>query len=200
MTRFRNFLLTTFLGGFVVLLPFVIFILLIKLIIGIVEGILAPLTNLLKNEFNLPVPEYLTSTVAILIVIILCFVIGLTIRTQFGRRSFRHLERTYLLRLPMYGTIKEAVQQFSGAKKMPFSDVVLVDAFSNGTRMTGFITDEHASGNYTVFVPTGPNPTNGYIFHVTAAQVEWLDKSVKTEDALRSIIGVGVGSAGIMKF
>jgi uncharacterized membrane protein len=200
MTRLRNFLLTTFLGGFVVLLPFVIFILLIKLIIGIVEGILAPLTNLLKNEFNLPVPEYLTSTVAILIVIILCFVIGLTIRTQFGRRSFRHLERTYLLRLPMYGTIKETVQQFSGAKKMPFSDVVLVDVFSNGTRMTGFITDEHASGNYTVFVPTGPNPTNGFIFHVTAAQIQRLDDSVKTEDALRSIIAVGVGSSGIMKY
>ncbi|MBK8503269.1 MAG: DUF502 domain-containing protein [Saprospiraceae bacterium] len=91
------------------------------------------------------------------------------------------------------------MQQFTGAKKMPFSDVVLVDVFSNGTRMTGFITDEHSSGNFTVFVPTGPNPTNGFIFHLKAEQVERL-ADVKTDDALRSIIAVRVGSAGIMKF
>jgi len=78
-------------------------------------------------------------------------------------------------------------------------DSVLVDVYGNGTRMTGFITDEHASGNYTVFVPTGPNPTNGFIFHVQADQIERLDQT-KTDDALRSIIAVGVGSNAIMKF
>ena len=199
MTRFRNFLITTFIGGFVVLLPLAIFFLLIKLMIDIVIGILSPLTNLIKNEFNLPVPEYLVSTIAIAIIVVLCFMIGLTIKTQIGRRSFRHMERTYLLRLPLYGVIKETVQQFTGAKKMPFSEVVLVDVFSNGTRMTGFVTDEHASGNFTVFVPTGPNPTNGFIFHVKSEQIERLN-DVKTDDALRSIIAVGVGSAGIMKY
>jgi uncharacterized membrane protein len=199
MTRFRNFLITTFIGGFVVLLPLAIFFLLIKLLIDIVIGLLSPLTNLIKNEFNLPVPEYLVSSIAVGIIVVICFMIGLTIKTQIGRRSFRHLERTYLLRLPLYGVIKETVQQFTGAKKMPFSDVVLVDVFSNGTRMTGFITDEHPSGNFTVFVPTGPNPTNGFIFHVRAEQVERLG-GVKTDDALRSIIAVGVGSAGIMKY
>lgn len=199
MTKFRNFLFTTFIGGFVVLLPFAIFVLLIKLILGIVVGILSPLTNLLKNEFNLPVPDYLVSTVAIAIVVLVCFLIGLTIKTQIGRKSFGHLERTYLLRLPLYGTIKETVQQFTGAKKMPFSEVVLVNVFNNGTRMTGFITDEHISGNFTVFVPTGPNPTNGFIFHVKADQIERLE-GVKMDDALRSIIAVGTGSSGIMKY
>jgi len=200
MSRIKNFLLTTFLGGFVVLLPLAIFIFLIKLVLGLVEGLLAPLTRLIKNEFNLPVPEYLVSFIALAIVIVMCFMIGLTIKTQMGRRSFLHLERTYLLRLPLYGKIKETVQQFTGAKKMPFSDVVLVDAFGNGTRMTGFITDEHKSGNFTVFVPTGPNPTNGFIFHVKADQIERLDSETKTDDALRTIIGVGVGSSRIMNF
>ena len=83
---------------------------------------------------------------------------------------------------------------------MPFTDVVLVDVFSNGTRMTGFITDEHASGNLTVFVPTGPNPTNGFIFHVTKEQVTRLDADIRTDDAMRTIIGVGVGSSSVMDF
>jgi uncharacterized membrane protein len=196
----RNFLITTLIGGFLVLLPLAIFILLIKLILGIVEDLLAPLTNLIINELDLPIPDFLVSFIAFAIVIILCFIIGLAVKTQIGRNSFKHLERIYLLRLPLYGIIKETVQQFTGAKKMPFSDVVLVDVFGTGTRMTGFITDEHASGNITVFVPTGPNPTNGFIFHVLESQIERIDKDVKTDDALRTIIGVGVGSAKIMKF
>jgi hypothetical protein len=37
---------------------------------------------------------------------------------------------------------KEAVMQFPGKKKYPFSSIVLVRAYDNETMMTGFITDE----------------------------------------------------------
>lgn len=199
MKRLRYFLLNTLIGGFLVILPLAIFAALIQLTLRIVRNILAPLSTAIQNSFDLQVPAYVFSLIAFAIVILLCFVIGLFIRTRFGKNMFSNIESTYLLRLPLYGTIKETVQQFTGAKKMPFSDVVLVDVFSNGTRMTGFITDEHESGNYTVFVPTGPNPTNGFIFHVTKEQVVKLD-DVGTDDAMRSIISVGVGSKQIMEF
>lgn len=182
------------------LLPLAIFALLIQLILNLVKNVLAPISKALQNELALEVPDYVFSIIAFVIVILLCFLIGLFIRTQIGKNSFSYLERTYLFRLPLYGTIKETVQQFTGAKKMPFSDVVLVDVFGNDTRMTGFITDEHESGNYTVFVPTGPNPTNGFIFHVSKDQVTRLEDHVKTDDAMRSIISVGVGSKNIMQY
>ena len=200
MKRLQFFLTSTFLGGFLVLLPLAIFALLIQLILNMVKNFLSPLSAFLSNELDLPVPEYVFTIIAFTIVIFLCFLIGLFIRTRMGKRFFLYIERTYLLRLPLYGTIKETVQQFTGAKKMPFSDVVIVDVFGNGTRMTGFITDEHASGNYTVFVPTGPNPTNGFIFHVEADQITKLDQSVGTDDAMRTIISVGVGSKKILKY
>jgi len=63
--------------------------------------------------------------------------------------------------------------------------------------MTGFVTDRLDSGDITVFVPTGPNPTNGYIFHLKPDQVEEIDAS--TEEAMRSIIGIGVGSNKVIK-
>ena len=182
------------------ILPLAIFTLLIQLVLNIVKNFLAPLARVLQNELALEVPEYVFSVIAFSAVILICFLIGLSIRTRMGKNFFAYIERTYLLRLPLYGTIKETVQQFTGAKKMPFSDVVLVDVFGNGTRMTGFITDEHKSGNYTVFVPTGPNPTNGFIFHVTEGQITKLDDQVGTDDAMRSIISVGVGSQKIMNF
>jgi len=200
MKRLQNFMLNTFIGGFIVILPIAIFIFVVQILLNVIKNILSPLSNLLRDELNLAVPEYLINFIAAGIIISICFLIGLFIRTQIGKNFFGQIEKTWLLKLPLYGTIKETVQQFTGAKKMPFSDVVLIDVFGNGTRMTGFITDEHESGNYTVFVPTGPNPTNGFIFHVKADQIERVDKAVKTDDAMRTIIGVGVGSAGILKY
>ena len=200
MKRLRKFLLNTFIGGFVVLLPIAIFVFLVQLLLKFVKNILAPLSNFLREEFELPIPDYLFNVIAAGIIIAICFMIGLFVTTQIGKNLFINFEKTYLEKLPLYGSIKETVQQFTGAKKMPFSDVVLVDVFSNGTRMTGFITDEHESGNFTVFVPTGPNPTNGFIFHVNESQIQRVNDGVKTDDAMRTIIGVGVGSSGIIKY
>ncbi len=200
MTRLRNFLLTTLLGGAVVLLPIAIFIFLLQLLWNLAKNLLGPLARFMRGELGMEFPELYLNALAFIIVIAICFLVGLIVRTRFGKNTWVWFERTYLLRLPLYGTIKETVQQFSGSKRMPFSDVVLVDVFGNDTRMTGFITDEHASGRYTVFVPTGPNPTNGFIFHVSENQIERLSDEIKTDDAMRTIIGVGVGSSGIMKY
>ncbi|MDH3648922.1 MAG: DUF502 domain-containing protein [Saprospiraceae bacterium] len=199
MKRLRKFLVTTLIGGFLVILPLAILVLVIQLILNLVRNLLDPLSDFIRDEFELPVPDLIITLIAFAVVISFCFLVGLFVRTQIGKNLFSGIEKTYLSKIPLYGSIKETVQQFSGSKKMPFSDVVLVDVFGSDTRMTGFITDEHPSGNYTVFVPTGPNPTNGFIFHMKREQIQFLD-SVKTDDAMRSIIGVGVGSSSIMKF
>lgn len=200
MKSIKNFIINTLFGGFLVILPLAIFYFLIKMIFGMVDGLLTPLRILLKDYLHLPISDFFISLIAFAVVILFCFMVGLTVRTRFGKETWSFVEKTYLLKLPLYGAIKETVQQFSGTKKMPFTDVVLVDVFDNGTRMTGFITDEHESGNVTVFVPTGPNPTNGFIFHVQRHQIEKLNDDIKTNEALRTIIGVGVGSKSIMNF
>jgi uncharacterized membrane protein len=63
--------------------------------------------------------------------------------------------------------------------------------------MTAFITDEHEDGRTTVFVPTGPNPTSGNIYHLNSDQVFPID--IPVEDAIRTIIGVGNGSRKLLK-
>ncbi|MBT8219547.1 MAG: DUF502 domain-containing protein, partial [Bacteroidia bacterium] len=122
--------------------------------------------------------------------LLVCFSVGVIVQTQLGKSIFAWVEKEWLLKLPFYKAIKETVQQFSGSKDMPFSKVVLVDVFNTGTRMTGFVTDKLDSGDVTVFVPTGPNPTNGFIFHLKPDQIQELDSS--TEEAMRSVIGIGV--------
>jgi len=193
--RLKNFFVTTLLGGLVVMLPLAIFIALFSIVWGFIQKLLTPLTDYIAQitEWS----NFIVNSIAIAGLILIFFGVGIIIRTNFGQSIINYIEREWLEKLPFYGTIKETVQQFSGAKEMPFSKVVLVDVFNTGTRMTGFVTDRLDNGDITVFVPTGPNPTNGYIFHLKPDQVEEIDAS--TEEAMRSIIGIGVGSSKVIK-
>ncbi|MDX1409005.1 MAG: DUF502 domain-containing protein [Saprospiraceae bacterium] len=187
MKRLQKFVVTTLIGGGVILLPIVILVFVVKLIIQFIDGAISPLTQLVEWE----IPGLLIDVIALIAIILFCFLVGLFIRTQMGLSMFRYIEKEWLEKIPAYSTIRDIVQQFTGAKKAPFKKVVMVDPFNTGTKMTGFVTDEQ-DDYCTIFVPTAPNPTNGFIFHVHKDNLEWLD--IKTEAAMRTVVGMGVGS------
>jgi len=199
MKRLKNFINTTLLGGFIVLLPLAIVALLAKSILGIISRMLLPIATLIHRVLNVEFPPIFYNVVAFVLVILLFFFLGLFVRTRIGKNIFESFESKYLAKLPLYSVIKKTVQQFSGVQKMPFSEVVLVDAYGSGVLMTGFLTDSNPElGIYTVFVPTAPNPTNGFIFHVQEHQIIHTP-NIKTEDAMRTIIGMGVGSEQVFE-
>lgn len=189
--RIRRFLRTTFIGGIVVILPISIFFFLIKLVFDFFRNLVEPIAKYI-NFSNLT-NDVLRDLIALFILIAFCFFVGLIVQTRSGKWVFNSLDHMLLNRLPFYSTIKETILQFTGANKTPFSQVVLVDVFNSGTKMIGFVSDEHKDGSYTLFVPTGPNPTNGFIFYVSPEQVELVD--IKPEEAMRTIIGVGAGAS-----
>lgn len=195
LRRLRQFFFTTLLGGIVVVLPITLLIWLIRLIVAFVSSLLAPMRELFSFAQNIPL--WVVDTMSFVIVILLFFLFGLFVRTRFGHELVNSFEQRWLMPLPFYPTLRETVRQFLSSDKTPFSQVVLVDVFGSGTLMTGFIADENGNGWYTVFVPTGPNPTNGFIFHVKREQLQFVD--TKMEDAMRTIIGVGLGSSILFK-
>lgn len=191
MRRLKHFFITTLIGGVVVLLPISILVFVVSFLINIISGGLTPLSELLSDTIELK--KVFLDLIAFAIVVLFCFLIGLFIRTQAGKTTFTYFERVFLSYIPFYDTIKDIVQQFTGGKKTPFKQVVLADVFSNGTLMTGFVTDDHGSGRYTIFVPTAPNPTNGFVFHVNKDQLQFVKNDA--QEAMRSVIGVGAGSS-----
>lgn len=192
--RVRRFLGTTFLGGLVVILPLTLFFFLVRLLVRFMTGLVAPVRVLLPLSEELP--SWFLDFVALSTVVLFFFLIGLIARTSSGNRLFVRVEQQWLVHLPFYNVLRETVRQFFGRKKVPFSQVVLVDAFGNGTLMTGFVTDDEIGNGYvTVFVPTGPNPTNGFVFHVPEKEIRYID--ARPEDAMRSIISVGAGSSSL---
>jgi uncharacterized membrane protein len=121
------------------------------------------------------------------------FLLGLFIQTNFGKELWAFIENQLLSKVPLYTVLRDTVRQFFGkADKMPFTQVIEVDVFSNGTRMIGFISEEMPDGRYSVFVPTGPNPTNGFIFLVNRDQLRFVD--MRPEEAMRTVVGVGTGA------
>jgi len=133
----------------------------------------------------------------IALLVLLCFSVGVVVRTKLGNWFYSVLETNLLMKVPGYSLIKETVAQFLGNKKSPFTSVALVQIFGNETMVSAFITDEHENGTVTVFVPTGPNPTSGNIYHLLPQYVHPIDVSV--EDTMRSIISCGVGSEVLVK-
>lgn len=195
MRKLQRFFLTTLIGGIVVVLPISIFFLLIRFVFRVIADLLTPISLLF--DFPPGVQQWLVDLLSFGVVIGSFFLIGLLVRTGFGKRSLNFIEETLLKQLPLYMVLRDTVQQFAGQKRMPFSRVVLVDAFGSGALMTGFVAEELGDDMYTIFVPTAPNPTNGFVFHMPGSRLKFLD--IRPEDAMRTVIGLGIGSSNLFQ-
>jgi len=166
MKQLKTFVMTTILGGIVVILPAAILLFVFKWLFGMVLNGIRPVTETIVKESNFGVAM---ATIIVLTVIVGgCFLLGLLIRTKLGKMIHKGIENAILHRFPGYTLLRETVEQLLGGKKSPFSTVALAQIYANDTLVTAFVTDEHENGMYTVFVPTGPNPTSGNIFHLEA--------------------------------
>jgi uncharacterized membrane protein len=194
MNRFKEFVKSTVLGGLLVILPLAIFFFALTWIFGLVLSAISPLTNIVMQKS--PLQGIVADILVVALLIAVCFSVGAIVRTKLGKWLYLFVESNVFLRVPGYSLIKETVFQFIGNKKSPFSSVALVQIFGNETLVSGFITDEHKDGTRTVFVPTGPNPTSGNIYHLPSNLVHPVDVSV--EDAMRSIISCGAGSSTLI--
>lgn len=194
--RIRKFLWTTLIGGVVALAPLTLIILLFRWVINLIGRNLTPLVDrLLQDPDPDPLFKFTLYVLTLIAILLFFFIIGIIVRTRMVV-FLSKAEDIYLKRIPGYKMAKETIQQFFGKNRSFFKEVVLVDIFNSGTLMTGFITADQGE-TITVFVPTGPNPTSGNIYHMQK------DKVIKTgasvDNGMKSIISCGAGSEEIFK-
>ncbi len=195
MEKLKSFIKTSLIGGFIVILPIVILIGAFTWIFNFIIKIIQPLTDIVVIRSDLK--EIIAHIVVVLLILLLCFILGIIVKTSLGKFFYSFLENSILLKIPGYSLVKETVLQFLGNNKSPFSSVALVNIFGNDTMVTAFVTDTHDDGSYSVFVPTGPNPTSGNIYHLKEQYVHKVD--VPVEDTMRSIISCGSGSSNLIQ-
>ena len=192
--RFRKFLRTTLFGGVVALAPLTLIILLFRWMINVIGRILTPLVErILQDPDPNPYFKLALYALSVIAILLLFFIIGLIIRTRLSR-FLNKAEDRYFLKIPGYKLVKETVQQFFGKNRSFFKEVVLVDIFNTGALMTGFITDDQGD-IISVFVPTGPNPTSGNIYHLKKDRVTRTTAPV--DIGMKTIISCGAGSAEV---
>jgi len=192
--RFRNFLRTTLIGGVVALAPLTLIVLMFRWVINVIGRNLTPLVDtILQDSDPNPYFKFALYLLTLTAILIFFFIIGLIFRTRMSV-FLNKAEDRYLIKVPGYKLAKETVQQFFGKNRSFFKEVVLVDIFNSGVLMTGFITDDQGE-IITVFVPTGPNPTSGNIYHLPKTKV--LKTGASVDHGMKSIISCGAGSAEV---
>jgi uncharacterized membrane protein len=195
MTKKRYILSNNLRAGINAVLPLIIFIFLLGWVFRIVFKLIEPVIIILAPRAE--DQTIFIKLLALVLVLLGVTIIGSLIRSKEGRKKFNRLENRIFKILPGYTMVKETLLQFLGTKRMPFSTVAIVRPFNNETRQIGFITNDCSNGFYTVFVPTGPNPTSGNIFHLKKEQIQIVD--VPYEQAMKTIIACGIDSAPVFK-
>ena len=131
----------------------------------------------------------------------LLLITGLIVRNLFGRQIVEGFEGL-VRRIPVLGSVYGGAKTFSETvltdKGTSFKQVLMVEFPRKGAWSIGFLTAENfgemrarmGRDMVSVFVPTTPNPTTGFIIVVDRAEVIFLEMSV--EQAFKMIFTLGV--------
>ena len=190
-----------FLTGLVIIAPISLTIYLIWTVIGWVDGVVLPLV---PARFT---PEqYIGINLrGVGVIFFLCFTIfvGWIGKGLIGRTLINAAEEL-VGQMPVvrsiYNGLKQIAETVFSQQDASFEKACLIEYPRTGIWAIGFISTpakgeinrraRHDGDLLTVFLPTTPNPTSGFLLFVPKAQVIELDMSV--EDAAKLIISAGL--------
>ncbi len=196
MAALRN----NFLTGLVVVAPVLITAYLIWTIITFVDATVVPLVPSIYNPstyLEVDIPGF-----GVIIFLIFTAVVGYFTKNLFGRQLVR-LGESWVESLPIvrsiYNALKQIVETILSQSKTSFQKACLVEyprrdiwaiAFVS-TDTKGEINEKIGDGGMlSVFLPTTPNPTSGFLLFVPEDDVIVLDMSV--EEAAKLVISAGL--------
>jgi len=187
------------LTGLFVLIPLLVTLYVVYVIVSFLDGILYPiLTNISSSVLgrSLYIPG-----LGLLLFVIITYVAGVVTSNLAGKKLLSYGE-AMLKRIPfvksVYGSTKDFMEAFSSEKLKSFQEVVLVEFPHKGSYAVGFVTGRLQRGEATycsVFAPTTPNPTSGYLLLVRETELLFL--SISVEDAIKYIISLGTSKVDL---
>lgn len=146
----------------------------------------------------------------LLVLTLIIFLIGLLAKVTVGKQMI-HVAQKILMKLPILSIVYSTCQQIGETVKTQqgglFKQVVLFEYPRKGSWAIGFITsfneqefeltNHFKNGVYSVFMPTTPNPTSGFLLYIPKEDCILLDMSAG--DAMKLIVSGGVVLPGTKK-
>jgi uncharacterized membrane protein len=138
------------------------------------------------------VPAWLPGeTVAsLLLVLMLCFLVGLAVRTRFGHAAETRLENSLFQKIPGYAMFRSMSRQLAGTCAETEWKPALAEI--EEALVPAFIVEQLDDGRFTVFVPSVPTPLAGSIYILDPERVHPLN--LPFTHALKIITRWGTGS------
>ena len=184
----REFVMNALVGGLFVLLPIYLALLLLLKAMQTAAGFVRPFIHLLPA--SIPAERILS----LLLVLAVCFLVGLLVRTGPGRAARDRFEKSVLDRIPGYELVRSLTQQFAGTANTREWKPALAEL--EDALVPAFIVEELDDGRYTVLVPSVPTPLAGAVYILPRERVHLVD--VPFAQAVRSIVQWGSGSKNLV--
>jgi uncharacterized membrane protein len=190
----RNYLI----GGLLIWIPIVITVWVVRFISGILDQSLVLIPRPWRPEtlFGMYIPG-----LGVILSLLLLLLTGLLVRHLFGERLVGSVERL-VRRIPVIGAVYGGAKSFSETvlsdKGDSFKQVVMVEFPRKGLLSIGFVTSDQlkevqvktSREMISVFVPTTPNPTTGFL--VLVAKDEVIDLDMSVDEAFKMLFTLGV--------
>ena len=195
MKAIGEFLKTTALGGFFVLLPILLLVLMLDEIGDLVIGLALPVAEFVLPKRVLDAVQ-MPLLFALIVLFAVSFLLGIAARSDWARRFGRWLEARTLARLSLYRVLKGLGTRLGEIEKGAlFRPAVLRS--EDGGREFAYLIEEHADGYATIMLPRAPSPLSGRVRIVPRSQLQPLQASLG--DVTRVLSHWGAGAEALLK-
>ena len=189
-------------AGLLVVFPIFITYIVIKFLFGLIGGLLSPVV---KESFillgvslkNSKVDEFVTTSVAFVITFAALYFIGAVATNFFGKLIIGFFE-AILNKTPIikniYTSSKKLIEIISIPGRKAFKRVVIVEYPRVGMKVFAFVTGNVKIKDGTeltsVFIPTVPNPTSGFLIYLPDEDIVETDLTI--EEGMKLIVSGGI--------
>ncbi len=204
LPRPRPSLRAWFVTGLLTLLPIWLTFVVFKFVFGMLSDLSRPWVGPLAARLAVAHPHglawladnWVQTAIALIATVVLILLVGALVRRVAGQKLLLWIE-SVIRRVPLAKTVYGSARQLLDHMSAPTDSgqrVVLLAFPHAGMKAVGFVTRtlrDEATGNElaSVFVPTTPNPTGGYVVIVPTADLVATDWSV--DEAMTFIISGG---------
>jgi uncharacterized membrane protein len=148
-------------------------------------GLLEPVSS------RIPAEQFRGITTAILLLVVICFVLGIIVRTGPGLRAKNAVEQAVFEKMPGYTFLRGLTKRLTGSSEgqtLQPAQVEIEEAL-----VPAYIVDELEDGSYTVLVPPAPTLMAGSIYILPRERVHPVAISSTTAIGVFSKWGTGAG-------
>ncbi len=198
---FRKNIRRKLVAGLLVVFPIFITFIIIKFLFGLIGGILSPVVErafiLLGSSPKGTVDDFIVTSIAFILTFSALYFIGVIATNFFGKLILNFFE-AILNKTPIikniYTSSKKLIEIISLPSRQSFKRVVIVEYPRVGMKafafVTGNIKTKDGAELTSIFVPTTPNPTSGFLIYLPEDDI--IETSMDIEEGMKLIISGGI--------